>query len=289
MTILEALTWGENKIKSTHHEKHHNHHNAKFDAQILLAHILDKPKTFLFTHANDKILNDVFDKYANLITRRANHEPIAYLIGKAGFYGKDFKVNQSVLIPRPETELMIDFARDLAKPNSYLIDVGTGSGILPIIWQIETGRPAIATDIDPQALAVAKYNATKHKIKNIRFYHGDLLTPILKKELNIDHLIITANLPYLPYNRKRLMDPDVRKYEPEHALIAGIDGLDLYDKLLNQIKQNRESLAKQIILLIEIDPEQAENAMNLIKNYSQGKSELYHDLNKKPRLIITQM
>ncbi|MBU0614434.1 peptide chain release factor N(5)-glutamine methyltransferase [Patescibacteria group bacterium] len=286
MTILEALTWAEQKIKTTHHEKLCNCHNAKFDAQVLLSYIINKPTAFLFAHANDQLKDLDFDLYANLIKRRTQHEPVAHLIGNAQFFGKTFFVNNHVLVPRPETELMAGIACDCAKPHSILIDIGTGSGIIPITWHLETAKPAIAIDIDAKALAVAKHNANMHQVRDITFYLGDLLQPVLDNKIpQTKHLIITANLPYLPHSRQYEFDPDIHFYEPKHALLSGIDGLQLYDELLQQITANKEKLPEEILLFIEIDPTQKNSATALVKEYGARNIELYEDLSKNPRLI----
>lgn len=294
MTILEALNWGREEIKKTLHEKAETGHNPMIDAQILLSFCLKKPTSFLFSHFEEEIQENVSEKYQRLIQRRANHEPVSYITGEKEFYGRQFKVNQFVLIPRPETEMIIDEIKKNVTENTLLADVGTGSGAIAITLALETGLPIVATEIDKNSLAVALHNAEKHKVKHlISFQQGNLLAPYFEKNINEsarEKMIIAANLPYAKIGVWQSLDPDVQKFEPKHAIVGGVDGLDLYDSLLSQIRTNIKKLPNQIHLLFEIDPSQELSIVRLIREYFENAEvEILNDLARKPRLVTVKI
>lgn len=249
--------------------KKHKIPNPHFEAEILLSYILKKPREFLLAHPEFEARRSQVMCYELCVTRRIKGEPIAYLAGHKEFYGLDFFVNKNVLIPRPETEMMVEEAFHIthnSKPVTF-IDIGTGSGcvIISLCKQLlSCGCPQLRSarffgiDISKPALAVALKNAKLHGVnKRIKFLYGDLLKLILKNcggrvlcgktllEQNPKHLkylnnpkypiIITANLPYLtPAQVKN--SPSIQ-YEPRLALTAGPDGLKYYRRLFKQIKR----------------------------------------------------
>jgi release factor glutamine methyltransferase len=287
MNILEALHWAEKQIRATHDKKKNTGHNAKLDAQVLLAYVLEKPSSFLFAHF-DQTLNETQEhSFQKLVERRTNHEPVAYILGKKEFFGRDFTVNPSVLIPRPDTESMIEIVLGSGISFSTIIDIGTGSGAIAVTLAAELGQPIIAIDIDTDALHIAAHNAKQNKVDHlISFLHGDLLEPYYQKNIiDSGHTLITANLPYLPVSFSQSMDPDVTEYEPNKALYAGVNGLDLYDALLRQIKGHRNKFNK-LEVLAEIDASQKHSLPNLIKQYfPEAKIEIHKDLTGRERVI----
>ncbi|PIQ67980.1 peptide chain release factor N(5)-glutamine methyltransferase [Candidatus Uhrbacteria bacterium CG_4_10_14_0_2_um_filter_41_7] len=295
MTILEALSWGQAQIKETENEKPKGRHNAKLDAQILLSHILEKPTSFIFAHIDEILTDKQIDKYQRLVARRRRHEPVAYILGEQEFYSRSFIVNQNVLVPRPDTELMIDEALARRQEDPVILDIGTGSGAIAVTLSKELDTELIAIDIDPDALAVAKQNAKKHGVQNkISFMQGNLLEPYLKKQIDLsrgdNYVLILANLPYLTIASWGTLDPDVRNYEPKRALIAGVDGLDFYDELLSQIKSKRNLFPKKTEIMMEIDPHQELTLPRLIKEHFEGAVvTLKNDLANRPRLVIAKI
>ena len=295
MTILEALSWGEAHIKETEDEKPKGRHNAKIDAQLLLSSVTSKPTSFLFAHFNEPLSEKNFEKFSRLIERRRRHEPIAYILGEQEFYGRPFMVNQSVLVPRPDTELLIDEAKARATSDTVMIDIGTGSGAIAITLAKELDTELIAIDIDPSALAVAKHNAEKNDVgSKISFMHGNLLEPYLEKNIDLsrgdNHVLILANLPYLTISSWPALDPDVRNYEPKRALIAGVDGLDFYDELLGQIKNRRSLFPQKTEIMMEIDPKQELTLPRLVKeHFPNSNIEIKNDLANRARLVIAQI
>lgn len=283
MTILEALQWAEGKLKGSKE-------NPKLDAQVLLAHALKKGTAYLFAHSEDLVRPEKIEKFQRLIERRARHEPVAYLVGHKEFYGRDFVVNPHVLIPRPDTETMIDAVARLVTPQTLIVDVGTGSGAIALTLAAETGRPAIAIDADPRALAVATMNAEVLGLaKRVVFFAGNMLEPLLAEsngESLGEHLIIAANLPYISERQYASLEPNIKAYEPKTALVSGVDGLDHYDALFAFIAEHRPKFPATLDVLIEIDPSQKLSAAALVTNHlPQARVEVINDLAGRARIV----
>lgn len=279
------------------------------DAEIILAFVLKKDKIFIFTHPETKLTSNQTIKFNNLIQRRAKGEPIAYLIGHKEFYGLDFLINKNVLIPRPETELLVEKTLEIIKNNPYkkykLIDVGTGSGCISIaiLKNIQKNKnnlrlPICAVDISSQALKVAKKNSQIHKVKNkIKFLKGDLMSSLIKNiksthsnSINSEELLITANLPYLP-NKKITTRPEEigLKFEPRKALFAAKDGLKAYRQLFAQLKKIP---ANKKTILCEIGFKQKNGLLKIIRrNFSSHQINIsfYPDLAGRIRLVIIEL
>lgn len=275
--------------------KNKNIKTLNLDAQILLAFVIQKNREFIITHNNAKLTNSQFKKYHKLINDRLKNIPLPYLVGKKEFYSLEFKVNKNTLIPRPETEMMVDEVINLVKktPSQIIIDIGTGTGCIPIsIAKNSNIMNFYAIDTSKKALVVAKNNAKLHRInKKIKFLHGNLLDPITKNSKYIKPLInpnktiiITANLPYLtPTQIKN--SPTIQK-EPKLALSAGQDGLKYYKILFKQLKTLTKIGIKPTILC-EIDPSQKNSISNLIKKeIPNSRFIIKNDLEDRPRLVI---
>jgi len=284
MTILEALTWGEQSIKTTSSHKTQGNHNAKLDAQVILSYCINKPSSFLFAHFNDELPKDIFENFQRLIARRTRHEPVAYLIGEKSFYKRRFFVTPDVLIPRPETEIIIDLTQKIIAPETLVLDVGTGSGAIAVTIASEFGNNVIASDIDNNALKIAKQNAEIHNVNSrITFMQGSLLEPFFNKNIRpSEPVIIIANLPYIPVHDWMELDPDVKDYEPKRALTGGVDGLEFYEELLIDLKNHT--------LLFEIDPSQELMLPNRIKHFfPNSKTEVIPDLQGFSRITKTKI
>ncbi|PLX20996.1 peptide chain release factor N(5)-glutamine methyltransferase [Candidatus Parcubacteria bacterium] len=230
-----------------------------FDFDILLSSVLKKPKEYIITYPTKPLNAKTIQKIENLFKKRINNEPLAYIIGEKGFFGLNFFVNKNVLIPRPESEIIVEEVLKKTKEPNTVIDVGTGSGCLAIsIAKSSPNKNVIALDISKEALSTAKKNARLNKLDTtIDFRRSDLLDYILKNPNSILHknIIITANLPYLTA-RQISASPSIKK-EPRLALLAGADGLKYYKKLFKQISSLLEIRSESSIFLIcEIDPGQ---------------------------------
>ncbi len=236
MTIGNWLVDATTKLRAAGIE------SARLDCLILLEDILNTNRTQILAHLDDQLTEVKLKNLEKMIDQRATHLPLAYIRGKAEFYGREFQISEHVLQPRPETETIIDMVK-LVNPNT-IIDIGTGSGALAITASLEKpGVKVIATDIDTDCLAQAKQNAQRHKC-NIMFLLGDLLDAIPANYLG-DGCAILANLPYVP-DAYRINK--AAKYEPAKALFGGDDGLDLYRTLFDQLASAQ---AKNISIFTE--------------------------------------
>jgi len=299
MTIKQALLWGIKKLKPTERASHGD--IAASDAEILLAFALKKPKEFLYTHPEKKITPEQLGIFKHLITHRARHEPVAYLINQKEFFGLDFYVDKNVLIPRPETEILVEEAiricEQLTINNKQLtiVDIGTGSGCVAIA--LAKNLPDIkifATEISPNALKVAQKNARHHKVA-ITFLPGDLLVPFLKnlksEILNLKSLTITANLPYLTTRQWQKAQPEIKNYEPRLALDGGRDGLKCYRLLFQQISALFAGRRHFVLsVLLEIDPSQVKPITKLIhSHFPTSKIQIKKDLAGRDRVVIIKL
>jgi release factor glutamine methyltransferase len=257
------------------------------DAEILLAFAIKKNREYIKAHPEKNVSFFHTLLFFYFLQKRKNNTPIAYITKQKEFYGLDFQVTKDTLVPRPETEIMVELINNIlkkTKTNTILIDIGTGSGCIPIsMAKIQKNITIFATDISKKALYIAKRNAQKHKV-DLTFHHGNLLTPLLKNK-NIwntkNNIIITANLPYI--TEKQFQDePSIQK-EPKQALVADDNGLALYKELLNQIKTLNN---KDILLFIEIDPMQTKLITTFIQNnFPKANIHIHKDLCGRDRIV----
>jgi release factor glutamine methyltransferase len=205
---------------------------AALDAEVLARHVLECDRATLLTRARDPIPS-AFDRlYQTLVARRAAREPLAYIVGHREFWGLEFEVSPAVLIPRPETELIVEEALSvmpIREAARRIIDVGTGSGCLAVALAVEfPPATVVAIDLSDEALAVAARNAERHNlIGRIDFVRADLLQGVTGPAD-----LIVSNPPYVPDRDARIGQPEVARYEPPSALYGGKDGLDLIRRLL---------------------------------------------------------
>lgn len=232
---------------------------ARLDTLVLLADELARDKSWLLAHPEHVLQIEQLKKLSTKITQRADHVPLAYLRGHAEFYGREFTVDANVLVPRPESEDMIELLKQAASFESQvaICDIGTGSGCLAITAKLELpGATVIATDIDKSCLNTARENAARLGA-DVIFLQGDLLQPIRKTKNEKRKTIIVANLPYVP------LDYPINQaaaHEPKRALFSGTDGLDHYREFFAQVPTLTvcpaciitESLAEQHAGLVKI-------------------------------------
>jgi release factor glutamine methyltransferase len=232
---------------------------APLAARMLLAHVLACSTTHLFVHPERALSAAEWAAYQRLIARRARHEPVAYLLGRREFLGLDLEVDRRVLVPRPETERLVEEALAAARrwPQPRIVDVGTGSGAIAISLAVHLPRACVwASDRSTGALEVARRNAERHGVvERIHFLHGDLCSPL---QTQVE--ILVANLPYVSQAEYAILAPDIRLYEPREALVAGEDGLDAIRALLRQAPAY---LAPQGVALIEISAGQGQAVSDL--------------------------
>lgn len=239
MTIDEALAYG--RFALTHSP------TPELDARLLLEAALNVSYSYLLGHGDEPLTAVSATTYRAWVERAKQQEPIPYILGTAHFFDFELDVSPDVLIPRPETEQLVEIAVKWARARGavQIVDVGTGSGCIPIAIARQHQEAQITTvDISPAALTIAKKNGTKLAPNRIHFLEGDLLEPI---DFQID--LITANLPYVTNAEWTHLDDGVKLFEPSLALLGGKDGLDLIRKLLQQATSK---LSKNGAILLEI-------------------------------------
>lgn len=275
MHIGEAL---ENERKKSGKDQ-----NKKLELELLLAFVLGGNRTFLLLNYQKEISTADLKKYQHLAKKLFAGWPLAYLIGEREFYGRSFLVNPATLIPRPESEMIIDLIKEESSKyqKATLVDIGTGSGCLIISLAAELGKKFNyrALDISSKALLAAKKNAQKNKVK-INFYQSDLLKNLPKQK---GPIILLANLPYL--TKEQVAKEESIKKEPRSALISGKDGFKDYRRLFKQIAERAD--LKDFYLIIEIDPQQKKLVKEEGKKYfPEKKISLVKDLRKKIRFAV---
>lgn len=258
----------------------------RLDAELLLAHVVGQERSWLHTHPEALLSRQEVTTFIDFIARRQQGEPVAYLTGHKEFYGLDFLVTPAVLIPRPETELIVELllANDQAhRLPPHIADIGTGSGCLAITLAKHLPQAVIsAVDISPFALAVARQNAERHAVTDrITFWSGDLLAPL---EQSFD--IIVSNPPYVSESELAATAPEIRYHEPQTALLAGPDGLAVIRRLLPEakIKLNTKGL-----LLVEIGANQGPLVAELAREiFVEARVSIEKDLAGRDRVLVVK-
>lgn len=264
-----------------------DYRTARLEAELLLAEALGLSRASLLARLADPMDSAQSARFAAMVARRAQREPIAYILGHKEFYGIDLLVDRRVMIPRPETELLVDLALNalklVAHPTPIVADVGTGSGAIALAMAMHAEHARfIGIDASPDALVVAKLNARRLGIEDrVEFVLGDLLEPV---EGQVD--IVTANLPYIPRKRFDHLPREIRHYEPRLALDGGPDGLDIIRALLTQIPKR---VARAGIVFLEISEEQGREALETaFAFFPKVIAKLHHDLEGLDRAVEIQ-
>jgi len=206
----------------------------RLEAEILLAHVLKKPRSYLYSHPEKILSSQQLQLIKHYLQRRIDGEPIAYILGEKEFWSLSLEVNKHTLIPRPDTELLVEQVLKIIPANmkKTIVDLGTGSGAVALALARECPNCLIvATDLSAEALQIAKRNAKRLGLNNIEFYQGEwcaALPPTL-------YDIILSNPPYIPENDPHLLQGDLR-FEPQQALVAGKDGLNALRSIVPQAK-----------------------------------------------------
>ena len=277
MNTLKALNLGSKFLKKN------NIKTFNLDSELLLADVLKFSREKLLINLNYKIKKKKFHKFKKSLLRRKNNEPIAYILKKKEFWKHTFFVNKDVLIPRPETEIIIEeLLEEIGLETSkYLLDVGTGSGCIIIsILKERSNCAGTAIDISQKALNVAKYNAKIHQIQNkINFINIDIDKHIYNK-----YDFVLSNPPYINKFELNRLDSNVKSYEPHLALEAGVDGLNLIRKL---ILKSKVLLKKRGKLIFEIGEKQVNKSKDLLLRNGFYINKICKDIYLKPRVIIS--
>ncbi len=281
-TIGRLLTWTTDFLR----EK--NSDSPRLDAEVLLAHARGCQRIELYTAFEEETEEPVRTAFRDLVRRRAEGTPVAYLVGHREFFSLTFLVTPKVLIPRPETELLVVRSLDLAKSNSEpvrIADIGTGSGVLAVCLAKHLPTCSVtAMEVSPAALEIAKQNAARHEVgARIDFVCSDLFAECLDAE---EFDLIVSNPPYVASSEMPELDAGVRDHEPHLALDGGEQGTEIIERL---VPQAAEHLKPEGWLLIEVSPTNAARVEQLLAAESSLKGhETILDLAGLPRIVQAQ-
>jgi len=283
VTVGQAVNAATQRLEEAHIS------TARLDAQVILAHVLGVDRSWLFAHYEQILSPEHADRYTELVVRRTAREPVAYLVNRREFYGIDLYVDQRVLIPRPETEMLVDQVlteATIRDPQHLVVaDVGTGSGAISIAVAVNAANTQLyALDVSADALAVAQRNVDAHHLQQrIHLIQSDLLA-LLPERADI----VVANLPYVTSGDYPTLAPDVRDYEPPHALVAGAQGLDLIARLLPQLPDHCKP---GCLVVLEIGYNQGDDVLRLVEQLlpEATQLELQRDYQGHDRIVSFQL
>ncbi len=278
MNVLELLRQGSKKLRF------YNINSHILDSEILLSKVLRKNREKLLINLNEKVELKKINEFNLLIERRRFKEPIAYILQQKEFWSKNFLINKNILIPRPETELMVEKLVKVYKDKSInILDIGTGSGCILISLLSELkGSRGLGVDISTKAVEVAKINSRNNRLTNkTRFIHRSFLKIVNKK---FD--LIVSNPPYIKRSDLRNLDIDVKKFEPKIALDGGNDGLDLIRKVIYKTKN---ILKINGMLALEIGNEQLRKVSKILTENNLREEYLIKDRINNVRCIISRL
>jgi len=281
-TILRLLTWTTDYLKS------HGSDSPRLGAEVLLAHARGCERIMLYAAFDQVVDEPTRANFRELVKRRAEGVPVAYLVGKREFYSLSYRVTPDVLIPRPETEFVVVAALDALKEfqSPLVVDVGTGSGAIVVaIAKYAPQAKVVATDISTAALAIARENAAAHQVaERIEFIEGDLLTSLPAEPR---FAVIASNPPYIGEDEVGTLSPSVIQHEPRQALIAGPTGTQTIDRL---IPQAAERLLPGGWLILEVSPIIAGRVVELVTASGQFRPPaVVKDLAGLPRVVKARL
>ena len=281
MNLKEALNVASEELMKT------GSLDAKLEAEVLLRHVLKIDRAAMFRDLDEDISMEDSSNIASLVKRRIKREPLAYITGVKEFYGLPFVVSEDVLIPRQETELLVDAAivqaKSLGKNQISIVDVGTGSGAIAVSLALNIPTSSIiAVDISEAALAIADNNRRAHGLySRVKLRRGNLLEPIIDK---ID--ILVSNPPYIRSDKLTSLQEEVLR-EPVVALDGGYDGLELIKRLLFQAVNK---MSNPGVILFEIDPDQASEAVKLCQQFFPSAiTTVLKDLSNNERAVLLEI
>lgn len=259
--------------------------NPRLDVEILIAYALGLDRLKVYLQFDRPLNSEELILIRNLIKRRSLHEPIQYITGNREFFGLDFIVSPAVLIPRPETEQLVECAisclEKIPEDQRLVLDLGTGSGCIAISIMKKITCQVWAVDISKMALEIAKKNEVNLGVeKVIHWREGDWFSG-LKPEDPAKFQIIVSNPPYIAISEKDELPLEVRNYEPQEALIAGISGLEAYEALAGKLQ---ERLISGGVVLLEIHSNRYERISTIFKSFGWEQT-LYRDMQGLPRIL----
>lgn len=276
LKIKEALEFGREELKSARID------NPLNEAILILAYILDKDKIYLYTNSHERIDQTKLEIFKKSITKRCKGMPFSYIINYKEFMSLDFYVNENVLIPRPDTEILVEKVLEFLKEEKnkvVLLDIGTGSGCIPIsLAYYNKNISIVSVDISLKSLEVAKINAKKYDIYDrIEFKQSNIFENL--NGYKFDYIV--SNPPYIPSKDILILDKDVRNYEPKLALDGGQTGLYFYEQIVNNANKFLNVNGK---LFFEIGYNQGDEVKNIMSKYFK-EIEIIKDISKNNRIV----
>jgi len=266
--------------------------NPLLDCQLLLSNVLNVDKVYIYTHKNQIVSNEAVDKFLQLINKRKEGYPLQYIIGKQEFMGLEFYVDNGVLIPRPDTEILVEAVINMAKEGFSnkerinIVDIGTGSGAITLsLAHYIKNSFVFSIDISDKALEIAKINCNRLNLNDkVKFIKGSLFEPLWDLDLRYNIDIVVSNPPYIPSQDIDDLQVEVSKYEPRIALDGGWDGLDFY-RLIT--RDSMDYLRDKGILAFEIGYNQGEDVRNILESSGGFKDvSIIKDLAGHDRVVI---
>ncbi len=284
LTIAEEITRAAQKLSAAGIQ------TARLDAELLLRHVLGKDRSWIITRGNDALDNEHLALFEEAVRRREKREPLQYITGRQEFWGLDFIVTPDVLIPRPETELVVEAALRTAGEHASpaIVDLCTGSGCIAVSLAKELPASRVfAGDRSEKALETSRRNAQRHGVSGrIRFLEGDLFGPLDELDIRGKVDVITANPPYVKSGDLPLLQPEVRDFEPAMALIAGPEGTEIAARIISAAP---EFLRKGCPLIMEMGLGQAEALAGMVrKTGAYAPPGILKDLAGIERVIVTR-
>ncbi|MCM3668785.1 peptide chain release factor N(5)-glutamine methyltransferase [Mesobacillus maritimus] len=281
--IYEALNWASSFLKAKQRDE-----NA---GELLMRHVTGMSRATLFAEMREELSPELLIAFEQAVRQHEQGIPVQYIIGTEEFYGRHFKVNPAVLIPRPETEELVYGALERLEKmfgkqvELELADIGTGSGAIAITMALENPKLQVtATDVSADALAVAKQNAADLGA-DIEFKQGDLLEPLIVTGKKYDAIL--SNPPYIPVSDQSWMSEVVTEHEPHLALFAGDDGLDLYRRFMDELPL---VLKEKALVGFEIGAGQGEAVSTLLQQvFPEARVEVVNDINGKDRMVFAEI
>jgi release factor glutamine methyltransferase len=285
VTIFEALKWASSFLVENGRDEN--------VGEIYLRHVVGMSRSQLLAEQRRSVPGENWDEFQDGIRRHVGGVPIQHIIGVEEFYGREFVVNEHVLIPRPETEELIYYGlqkmKDLFSDSETPLqaaDVGTGSGAIAITLKLESDRLPLdmqAVDISREALAVARDNSERLGAE-VRFFEGDLLQPLMEKGVKLD--ILLSNPPYIPLTDRETLSDVVIEHEPELALFGGEDGYDLYKRFMDELPL---VMKEKSLIGFEVGVGQGETVADLLRDtFPDAEVEVVHDINGKDRMVFCE-
>lgn len=280
MNIAEALKHTANALTEAHVPE------PVRESSLLIEHAIDRNRAFVVAHPEYELVEEELQRLCNAVQRRTSHEPYQYIVGRQEFYGLEFRVTPDVLIPRPETEMLVEKSLELVRdlPSPRFLEIGIGSGCIAVsILKNLPAASAVGVDVSKEALEVARSNATRHSVDaRLRLEAGDVYDRLAAERYDL----IVSNPPYVPSSDLAGLQPEVRDHEPHVALSDGGDGLSIVKRIIHGAPS---FLKPGGWLLIEIGFSQAGEVRKMVAAETWESLDILPDLQGIPRMVVVQL